>query len=137
MGTGPELIEQAIAEIVGDGGAQWRLTHTRGVPPVVNDPEATEFLSQVGDEEFDADSVVFSDQSWGGDTFAWYLESVPGSYARLGVHDPRRRNSSIYTPARLTLMSERSASASGRLPRRRLAGCAASSLTRSSQRGVQ
>lgn len=84
----PELIEQAIAEIVGEGGAQWRLTHTRGVPPVVNDPEATEFLSQVVTSEFDADSVVFSDQSWGGDTFAWYLESVPGSYARLGVHDP-------------------------------------------------
>ena len=25
----------------------------------------------------------------GGDSFAWYLEKVPGSYARLGVHDPR------------------------------------------------
>ena len=25
----------------------------------------------------------------GGDSFAWYLERVPGSYARLGVHDPQ------------------------------------------------
>ena len=24
----------------------------------------------------------------GGDSFAWYLEHVPGCYARLGVHDP-------------------------------------------------
>jgi amidohydrolase len=24
----------------------------------------------------------------GGDSFAWYLQTVPGSYARLGVHDP-------------------------------------------------
>ena len=84
----PELIEQALAEVVGPTGAQWRLTHTPGVPPVVNDPVATEFLSQVASSEFGADAVRHSDQSWGGDTFAWYLELVPGSYARLGVHDP-------------------------------------------------
>jgi len=24
----------------------------------------------------------------GGDSFAWYLEKVPGAYARLGVHAP-------------------------------------------------
>ena len=86
--SAPELIEQELAEVVGPTGAQWRLTHTRGVPPVVNDPMATEFLSQVVTDQFGADSVLFSDQSWGGDTFAWYLERVPGSYARLGVHDP-------------------------------------------------
>jgi len=33
--------------------------------------------------------VVETEQSLGGDSFAWYLERVPGSYARLGVHDPR------------------------------------------------
>mgnify|MGYP003430416789 FL=1 len=86
--SAPELIEQALSEVVGPTGAQWRLTHTRGVPPVVNDPVATEFLSQVVTDQFGADAVAFSDQSWGGDTFAWYLETVPGSYARLGVHDP-------------------------------------------------
>ncbi len=84
----PELIEQAIADVVGSTGVQWRLTHTPGVPPVVNDPVATEFLSQVASSEFGADAVHHSAQSWGGDTFAWYLELVPGSYARLGVHNP-------------------------------------------------
>jgi len=86
--SAPELIEQALSEGVGPTGAQWRLTHTRGVPPVVNDPVATEFLSQVVTDQFGADAVAFSDQSWGGDTLAWYLETVPGSYARLGEHDP-------------------------------------------------
>ena len=38
----------------------------------MNDPMATEFLSQVVTDQFGADSVLFSDQSWGGDTFAWY-----------------------------------------------------------------
>jgi amidohydrolase len=33
--------------------------------------------------------VVDTEQSLGGDSFAWYLERIPGSYARLGVHDPR------------------------------------------------
>ena len=59
--SAPELIEQALAEVVGPTGAQWRLTHTRGVPPVVNDPMATEFLSQVVTDQFGADSVLFSD----------------------------------------------------------------------------
>jgi metal-dependent amidase/aminoacylase/carboxypeptidase family protein len=27
-------------------------------------------------------------QSWGGDDFAWYLREVPGTFIRLGVHDP-------------------------------------------------
>ncbi len=84
----PELVERAVEDIVGPTGAQWCLTHTRGVPPVVNDPVATEFLSQVASAELGADAVLFSEQSWGGDTFGWYLESVPGSYARIGVHDP-------------------------------------------------
>ena len=34
--------------------------------------------------------MVEAPQSLGGDSFAWYLEEVPGSYARLGVHDPSR-----------------------------------------------
>jgi len=32
--------------------------------------------------------VVSTPQSLGGEDFAWYLESVPGSYARLGVRTP-------------------------------------------------
>jgi metal-dependent amidase/aminoacylase/carboxypeptidase family protein len=35
-----------------------------------------------------ADAVVTTPQSLGGEDFAWYLESVPGSYARLGVRSP-------------------------------------------------
>lgn len=84
----PELVEQALKDVVGPTGAQYKLTHLRGVPPVVNDPEATEFLSQVAATQLGADAILFSEQSWGGDTFAWFLEAVPGSYARLGVHDP-------------------------------------------------
>jgi amidohydrolase len=35
-----------------------------------------------------AGAVVLTEQSAGGDDFAWYAERVPSTYARLGVHDP-------------------------------------------------
>jgi amidohydrolase len=35
--------------------------------------------------------VIEAEQSLGGDSFAWFAEEVPGSYARLGVHDPESR----------------------------------------------
>jgi amidohydrolase len=69
-------------------GAEWELRHERGVPPVVNEPAATELLQGVAVGLLGTDGVVTTEQSLGGDSFAWYLQRVPGSYARLGVRDP-------------------------------------------------
>jgi amidohydrolase len=33
-------------------------------------------------------ALVDTEQSMGGEDFAWYLESVPGALARLGVRTP-------------------------------------------------
>lgn len=84
----PALVERALADVIEPTGASWQLHHMRGVPPVVNDPLATEFLGQSAADELGEAAILHSEQSWGGDTFAWYLEKIPGSYARLGVHDP-------------------------------------------------
>ena len=46
-GVRPELIEQALAEVVGPTGAQMATHPYPRRSPVVNDPMATEFLSQV------------------------------------------------------------------------------------------
>ncbi|NQU37715.1 MAG: amidohydrolase [Actinobacteria bacterium] len=83
-----DLIEKAIGVVVNETAATWTFNHTPGVPPVVNDTAATEFLSDVIVAQFGPDAVLTAGQSWGGDTFAWYLETVPGSYARLGTHNP-------------------------------------------------
>jgi len=91
----PELIEKALATVVDDTEATWTLNHTRGVPPVVNDAEATQFLRDVIVSELGPDAVLTAGQSWGGDTFAWYLENVPGSYIRLGTHDPANGESHL------------------------------------------
>jgi amidohydrolase len=84
----PDLFREAVDRVLRGSDATWEITHRRGVPPVVNDAAMTRVLeagvrAALGDE-----GAVETLQSWGGDSFAWYLERMPGSYARLGVHDP-------------------------------------------------
>lgn len=84
----PGLVERAVRELVEPTGASVELDYGRGVPPVVNHDAATDTLARAGREVLGPDGVVEAPQSTGGDSFAWYLERVPGSYGRLGVHDP-------------------------------------------------
>ena len=58
--------------------------HT-SVPPCVNDEAATSFLASVAGDIFGPDQVTDTDQSLGGEDFAWILGRVPGALARLGV----------------------------------------------------
>jgi metal-dependent amidase/aminoacylase/carboxypeptidase family protein len=58
------------------------------VPPTVNDPVCSAMFAAAAEQTIGPDAVVSTPQSLGGEDFAWYLESVPGSYARLGVRTP-------------------------------------------------
>jgi amidohydrolase len=82
------IVEEALAELVGPTGASYTVDYERGIPPVVNDAGETERLRAVAHRLVPDTDVVEAPQSLGGDSFAWYVEQVPGSYARLGVHDP-------------------------------------------------
>jgi amidohydrolase len=66
-----------------------RVEHVPGVPPVVNHPDAIEVLRLAalgaGIEP------VSTQQSLGGEDFAWYLANVPGAMARLGTRTPGGR----------------------------------------------
>ena len=70
---------------------QWRLDYTVGLPPVVNDVATTDVVRGVVSREFGPEAAVDTPQSMGGDSFAWYTERVPGTYVRLGTHDPASR----------------------------------------------
>lgn len=70
-------------------GARAELHYVRGIPPVVNDPWATAALARGAARALGEHAVVPTEQSAGGDDFAWFVDKVPGSYARLGTHDPR------------------------------------------------
>ncbi|MGB2968512.1 MAG: M20/M25/M40 family metallo-hydrolase, partial [Candidatus Nanopelagicales bacterium] len=85
---GPARLRAAIAQVVDPTGAKWELHHRRGVPPVVNDPVATELAMRAVTSALGTDALVATGQSWGGDSFGWYLERAPGSYLRLGTHSP-------------------------------------------------
>ena len=82
------VVTGAVGELLADSGAEYVLDYRRGIPPVVNDAVETERLASAARTVVGAEGVIDAPQSLGGDSFAWYLEEVPGSYARLGVHDP-------------------------------------------------
>jgi amidohydrolase len=52
---------------------------------VINDAEAIGVLKRAVELAVGPDAVASTDQSLGGEDFAWYLEHVPGAMARLGV----------------------------------------------------
>jgi amidohydrolase len=86
--TAQEVVTQLVVEIVAPYGVQCEIDYVRGVPPVVNDRAATELLGSAASTVLGAGSVTGTTQSLGGEDFAWYLESVPGSMARLGTRAP-------------------------------------------------
>src|SRR5690606_36280797 len=85
----PVLVRQAVDSLLaGDPLVACDLDHVRGIPPAVNDPEATAVVRDAATRVLGPDAVAEAPQSWGGDDFAWYLREVPGSFVRLGSRAP-------------------------------------------------
>jgi amidohydrolase len=83
----PPLVEEVLNAVLAPYGADVQISHVRGVPPVVNDPECVSHLAAAV-AEIPAVEVVETVQSLGGEDFAWYLDKVDGAFARLGVRPP-------------------------------------------------
>ena len=81
------LLTESVELILGEAGVQWDLAYRHGVPPVDNHVEPTALWADAIADELGQSAVVPTEQSWGGDSFAWYTDRVPGCYGRLGVHD--------------------------------------------------
>ena len=84
----PFLVQRLVEGIAAPYGAHADVSYERGVPPVVNDGPATTLFSTAVREALGASAVVPTVQSLGGEDFAWYLDHVSGSMARLGVKPP-------------------------------------------------
>jgi len=89
----PAIIETLLASIVDPFGATYELDYVRGSPPTDNDARATEVFAEAARLAMGTEAVVPTAQSVGNEDFSWFLEKVPGSYARLGVRplDATRR----------------------------------------------
>jgi amidohydrolase len=84
----PALVESLVAAIVAPYGVRAEVVYTRNVPPVENEASSIEALAAAVRETEGPDAVVGTEQSLGGEDFAWYLQAVPGALARLGVSRP-------------------------------------------------
>jgi len=84
----PAMVQRIVDGLVAPYGAHADVTYERGVPPVVNEPSATALMAAAVRSALGSGSAVPTLQSLGGEDFAWYLDHVPGSMARLGVKPP-------------------------------------------------
>src|SRR5690606_39656605 len=79
------LVESSVKSLLAPTGVGYELNYLRGVPPVVNDSESTALLRVGVEAALGAGALANAEQSSGGEDFGWYLEHVPGAFARLGV----------------------------------------------------
>ncbi|MDP1876570.1 MAG: M20/M25/M40 family metallo-hydrolase, partial [Actinomycetota bacterium] len=86
------LVRTAIETVLGAGDAgsapEWSLRYLRGMPPVINHPDTTALVREAVASLLGSAAIVPTQRSMGGDSFAWYADIVPGTYIRLGTHDP-------------------------------------------------
>jgi amidohydrolase len=88
-----DKMRMLVAAVLAPLGVGYVLDHIRGVPPVVNDEISAGILADAAASVLGPDASTSTEQSSGGEDFAWYLEHVPGAMARLGVwpgHGPMR-----------------------------------------------
>ena len=83
----PGLVTDCITAIASAYAVEVRIEYLRGVPPVINDAGGIDVFRRATTDLVGGE-VVEVEQSLGGESFAWYLEHVPGALARLGVRTP-------------------------------------------------
>jgi amidohydrolase len=90
------VLDEAVQQVVAPYDVEVELQHVRGVPPVDNDEDSTGMLEAAARELLGTDSVQLTEQSLGGEDFAWYLTQVPGAMARLGTRTPGGRTFDLH-----------------------------------------
>lgn len=95
----PVRIEQVIRGVCEAAGATYQLAYDGGYPVLVNDPAATDLGRRAAEAMFGPDRVADMHPSMGGEDFAFYLQKVPGTFARLGSTAPGTTDpAGLHTP---------------------------------------
>jgi amidohydrolase len=84
----PDLMRSLLESVAGAYDVKADLDYIRGVPPTVNEATSVQMFRAAAGVVLGEDAVVSTPQSLGGEDFGWYLESIPGALARLGVAEP-------------------------------------------------
>lgn len=91
-----QVLHDAVEQVVAPYGVDVEVVHQRGVPPVENDERCTAAIEAAARETVGSQSVLLTEQSLGGEDFAWYLTKVPGAMVRLGTRTPGGRTYDIH-----------------------------------------
>ncbi|WP_298177294.1 amidohydrolase [Saccharomonospora sp.] len=92
------LVESSVKALLAPTGVGYELNYLRGVPPVVSDPESTDLLRAGVEAALGSGALAAAEQSSGGEDFGWYLEHVPGAFARLGVWSGEGQMRDLHQP---------------------------------------
>ncbi|WP_425423852.1 amidohydrolase [Spirillospora albida] len=84
----PDMMKSLLQSVASAYDVEASLDYVRGVPPTVNEAASVQMFRDAAVQVIGEDGVVPTPQSLGGEDFGWYLESVPGALARLGVRTP-------------------------------------------------
>ena len=84
----PDLFAELVRSVADAYGVTAELSYMRNVPPTVNEATSARMFATAAEGMLGADMVVHTQQSLGGEDFAWYLDCVPGALARLGTRTP-------------------------------------------------
>jgi amidohydrolase len=90
------VFHDAVEQVVAPYGVEVEVRHQRGVPPVENEERTVGLLEGAARDVLGEESVLLTEQSLGGEDFAWYLTKVPGAMARLGTRTPGGRTYDIH-----------------------------------------
>jgi len=82
------VFHDAVLQVVAPYEVEAEVRHQRGVPPVENATHCTAALETAARGVLREEAVLLTEQSLGGEDFAWYLTKVPGAMARLGTRAP-------------------------------------------------
>jgi amidohydrolase len=91
-----QVFVEAVRQVLAPYGVEVDVRHARGVPPVENEAGSTAVLERAARDVLGEGSVELTEQSLGGEDFAWYLTRVPGAMARLGTRTPGGRAYDIH-----------------------------------------
>ncbi|WP_413683518.1 amidohydrolase [Prochlorococcus sp. MIT 1011] len=82
----PHWIEKIVKNIASNYGAKANINFKSIAPPVYNDPELTNLLSDCATNFMNKEDIVYLENpSLGAEDFAFFLQDVPGTMFRLGV----------------------------------------------------
>ena len=90
------LFTETVHAVLAPLGVEADVRYHRGVPPVINDAAATSALEAAAEDVLGSGAVRLTEQSLGGEDFAWYLTRARGSLARLGTRAPGGRTFDLH-----------------------------------------